>query len=62
MKVKISFTIDVDVDAWMLDYSVERAEVREDVKVYVENGTLDHLRGLGMLVAEPQFKREVYGR
>ena len=32
MKVKIEFTVDVDVDAWATEFGVEPARVREDVK------------------------------
>lgn len=49
MKVRISFTVDIDVDAWMMNYGVESGDVRKDVQVYVENGTRDHLGSLGLL-------------
>ncbi len=32
VKVKIEFTVDVDVDAWATEFGVEPARVREDVK------------------------------
>lgn len=50
MKVRVSFVVDIDPDAWVQSYGVDRTEVREDVKRYVENGARDHLSDLGMLV------------
>jgi len=32
MKVRISFTVDVDAEAWMGEYGVGRDEVRSDVQ------------------------------
>lgn len=34
MKVNVSVTLDIDVDAWMTDYGIERAEVRADVQTW----------------------------
>lgn len=50
MKVRIEFTVDIDVDAWMLDYGIDRGEVNADVKKYVKYGVMEHLAGLGVLV------------
>ena len=50
MKIKINFTVDVDVDAWCLAYGVEPSEVREDVRCYIEFGTHDQFDGLDLLV------------
>lgn len=53
MKVKVSFTLDIDPDAWTANYGVEGAkEIRADVQVYVENGVRDQLRDLGLLTEE----------
>ena len=36
MKIKVTITLDVDTDAWTLNYGVEGAKkIREDVKTYV---------------------------
>lgn len=35
MKVRVSFTIEVNVEGWMMDYGIPRNEVREDVKSFV---------------------------
>lgn len=52
MKVKIEITVDIDVDAWTLNYGIEGAKkIREDVKESVEQGVTEHLRELGMLNA-----------
>ena len=37
MKIKVEVTLDVDVEAWMLNYGVEKSDVRGDVKFYFEN-------------------------
>lgn len=49
MKVRVSFTVDIDVDEWMANYGIERDDVRADVQTYVQNGVIEHLRGLGLL-------------
>jgi hypothetical protein len=50
MKVRVVFTLDIDPEAWTLNYGVEGAkEIREDVQNYVLNGTRDHLNDLGLL-------------
>ena len=37
MKVRISFTVDIDPEAWALTYGIEGAEgIREDVKAHAE--------------------------
>jgi hypothetical protein len=50
MKVRVSFTVEVDPEAWMANYGVERDQVRDDVRVYVENGMRDQLESVGVLV------------
>lgn len=37
MKVRMTVTLDVDVNEWMLAYGLERKDVREDVLGYVSN-------------------------
>ena len=37
MKIRVSFTIDVDEEAWSLEYGVDKSEVRQDVKSHVLN-------------------------
>lgn len=51
MKVKVSFTVDVDPDAWDLNFGTgtDAATVRDDARRYVENGAVDQLRDLGLL-------------
>lgn len=51
MKISINFTLDVDPEAWAVDYGIEGGApaVRADVKTYVQNTVHDHLQGLGML-------------
>lgn len=49
MKVRINFTIDVDPEAWSLNYGVPREAMREDAQAYVENLVTEHMRDLGLL-------------
>jgi len=49
MKVKVSFTLDVDVEAWMREYGIERDEVRDDVLTLAEDAIHSHLLNLGLL-------------
>jgi hypothetical protein len=51
MKVRVSFTIDIDPEAWDTNFGTgrEAKAVRADVQTYVENGARDLLRDLGLL-------------
>jgi hypothetical protein len=31
MKIRIAFTVDVDTDAWIQEFSTDPAEIRDDV-------------------------------
>lgn len=49
MKISVTLTIDMtpeDVDAWCVEYGVERSEVRGDVKGYVINSVQSQLFGV----------------
>jgi hypothetical protein len=35
MKIRIELTVEVDADAWMLNYGTPASEIREDVRAYV---------------------------
>lgn len=49
MKVKISFTIEIDPADWTLNYGiVGQAEIREDVKTYAEMMVRDQLAVSGI--------------
>ena len=50
MKIKIEFTVNVDPDAWELNYGTGRNEIRDDVKGYVQNIVLGQLDVVGVLV------------
>lgn len=51
MNVRVkAFTLDINVEAWMANYGVDKSEVRADVQTYVENGIRDHLAALGLLI------------
>lgn len=32
MKTKIEFTVDIDADAWVINFGMDKSEVRDDVK------------------------------
>ncbi len=43
IKVKIEFTVEVDVESWCLNFEVEPKDVRRDVKNHVHQGILQDL-------------------
>ena len=49
MKVKVSVTVDVDVEAWMREYGLMRGDVRADVIEVVHQTVHEHLASLGLL-------------
>tara|TARA_A100000172_G_scaffold80712_1_gene71067 strand:+ start:3640 stop:3804 length:165 start_codon:yes stop_codon:yes gene_type:complete len=49
MKIKIEFTVDIDVDEWVLRYGTEHNEIRKDVKGKVREGVYEHFDSLGVL-------------
>lgn len=50
MKIKVELTVDIDPEAWTLNYGVEGAkEIREDVRAYVEGAVVEQLRAVGVL-------------
>lgn len=49
MKVRVTFTVDIDPDAWEAEYGVPRAELREDVNSHIEGSVLAHFDSLGLL-------------
>jgi hypothetical protein len=54
MKVRVSFTVDIDPEAWDANYGTgrEAKAIRADVQTYIENGVKDQLRELGLLTEE----------
>ncbi|WP_187298373.1 hypothetical protein [Rhodococcus sp. BS-15] len=52
MRVKIEYTIDIDIDAWAAEYNngayMSPAEVRADVKVHCEQMARSQLGSLGL--------------
>lgn len=49
MKVRIEMTVEIDAEAWVAEYGIERSQVRADVQAYVRNNVIEHLREVGML-------------
>lgn len=35
MKVKVSYTVDIDADAWASEFGIDKSEVRADVQKYL---------------------------
>lgn len=62
MRVRVSFTVDVDPGAWMDEYGVERSEVRADVLRYVENSVRAHLDDLGLAAVAGSCMQRVLGK
>lgn len=54
MKVRVTMTVDIDPEAWDLNYGTgtDAAAVREDVRTYIENGARDQLETVGVLRIE----------
>lgn len=48
VKVRVSFTVEVDAAAWIEEYGCERSQVREDVRLYIEQAFLAQLDELGL--------------
>jgi len=51
MRVRVSFTVDIDAEAWAETYGLTKAEVRADVQDYARHEVLDQLMTVGMLTA-----------
>lgn len=49
MRVQVKVTLDIDVDAWMLEYGCDRDEVRRDVQQHTAESIRQHLDALGLL-------------
>lgn len=49
MKIRVSFTVDVDPVAWSREYGTTREDVRADVNLYVHNATHAQFDSQGVL-------------
>jgi hypothetical protein len=50
MKVTVSFTVDVDAEAWASEYGVTgQAAIRTDVKAYAQHTVIEQLAAVGVL-------------
>ena len=53
MKVKVEVTVDIDPEAWTMNYGVEgTAAIREDVKEYCRHTLHDQLAQVEVLIKE----------
>ena len=48
MKIKVSYTIDIDEDLYMQTYGMDKADVRDDVKIVAEQAAQDHFDRVGV--------------
>ena len=53
MKVRITTTVEIDAQAWALDYDLPADEVREDVKEWAEGLIEMTLRERDMILPTP---------
>jgi hypothetical protein len=59
MKISVVLALDIDEEAWTLNYGVTgKEEIREDVRIYVINGVHDHLQALGLLAPARTTQQE----
>lgn len=49
MKIKLSFIVDINPEAWQLNYGTPPKAIREDVKHYCELTIIEQLRQVGVL-------------
>lgn len=49
MRITVNVPLDIDVDAWVLSYGVERSKVRDDVREHARNSVTEYFRDLGLL-------------
>lgn len=52
MKVRVTFTVDIDPEAWELIYGVPREQIREDVKYHAEYIARETLRDQRLLMGQ----------
>lgn len=52
MRVKVSFTIDINADGWAEEYGLERKDVRADVVTHVTNMATGAVAQLGLLTSD----------
>lgn len=56
MKIKVSFTVEIDPSVWTLNYGIEGAEdIRADVRTYLEETALNQLDAVGVLMPKKGF-------
>ena len=53
MKVRITFTVDVDVNAWAEAYGMDKSDVPNDVRAWAYHGILSQLQNVGALASDP---------
>jgi len=57
MKVKVTFTVDINQDAWALEYGIDYQDVRRDVQQCLTNGMAEWVSDMHLDV-DPQTHNE----
>lgn len=52
MKVRISFTVDIDADMWAEAYGLEKREVRPDVQTWAKAQVMETLSDNELIIKE----------
>lgn len=52
MKIRIAVTLDIDPDAWVTEFGVEREDVRADVQEYFKNIVYGQAASVSVLADE----------
>ena len=60
MKIKVTFTLDVDPDKWCYEYGIARADVRKDVQGYFEYIAQEQLMNVNCHNSEDESEGELY--
>jgi hypothetical protein len=50
MKIRVSFVLNIDADAWALEYGLDKSEVRADVQEHTYQNVWAHYSGMDLLL------------
>lgn len=53
-KIKIEFTVDIDVDAWLDNYGTDPKDLINDVKTYAKVFMYEQFHQVGVLAISPE--------
>lgn len=49
MKIRVTFTLDIDPESWASEYGLDKTEVREDIQAYLANEAREWMNMMGHL-------------